>query len=187
MDFKRFLIASAAIIAPLTPVATFAQTRTQVPELVIEVFKTITPYPNKVSAQAHIQNDLYISKNNIALLSGLLEASFNVSIPYDAADDMVKVDDWIKYVQQNAPLTPKDKTQVPGIVTRLVASVAGTQEFLITPQTQFVNDYGIVYASADKLKSLIELDFGISIPKSDFDNFVTVGDITTYVQNHAFH
>jgi acyl carrier protein len=70
-------------------------------------------------------------------------------------------------------------------VKAIIVDKLGVDESEITPTASFTNDLGADSLDTVELIMEFEKEFGISIPDSDTEKIATVGDVISYIEQHA--
>jgi acyl carrier protein len=70
-------------------------------------------------------------------------------------------------------------------VKAIIVDKLGVDESEITPTASFTNDLGADSLDTVELIMEFEKEFGISIPDGDNEKIVTVGDVISYIEQHA--
>ncbi|MDR3181287.1 MAG: acyl carrier protein [Prevotellaceae bacterium] len=70
-------------------------------------------------------------------------------------------------------------------VKAIIVDKLGVDENEITPTASFTNDLGADSLDTVELIMEFEKEFGISIPDGDTEKIVTVGDVVSYIEQHA--
>jgi acyl carrier protein len=70
-------------------------------------------------------------------------------------------------------------------VKAIIVDKLGVDESEITPTASFTNDLGADSLDTVELIMEFEKEFGISIPDGDTTKIVTVGDVISYIEQHA--
>ncbi len=101
MNYKHFLIAAAAIAAPLIPAASSAESGMEIEgkvrDIIIEILQI---EPSHVYANANLIEDLGMDSLDSVELKMALEDAFDIYIPEEVADHLNTVGDCIYYIQQ---------------------------------------------------------------------------------------
>jgi acyl carrier protein len=70
-------------------------------------------------------------------------------------------------------------------VKAIIVDKLGVDESEITPTASFTNDLGADSLDTVELIMEFEKEFGISIPDGDTEKIATVGDVISYIEQHA--
>jgi acyl carrier protein len=70
-------------------------------------------------------------------------------------------------------------------VKAIIVDKLGVDESEITPTASFTNDLGADSLDTVELIMEFEKEFGVSIPDGDTVKIATVGDVISYIEQHA--
>ncbi|MDR3184728.1 MAG: acyl carrier protein [Prevotellaceae bacterium] len=70
-------------------------------------------------------------------------------------------------------------------VKAIIVDKLGVDENEITPTASFTNDLGADSLDTVELIMEFEKEFGVSIPDGDTGKIATVGDVISYIEQHA--
>lgn len=96
------MIATAAIVAPLTLSASFAVAKADVGAKVVEIIAHVLQVEaQSINSQTNLLNDLGMDRLAAADLNTAIEEAFNIAIPLNVFESFHTVGDIIYYVQQH--------------------------------------------------------------------------------------
>ncbi len=101
MNYKNFLIASAAIIAPLTPVASLADAKSDAGQRVVSIIvEALQTDENSFNLYKSLIQDYGADVMTFAEIKIAVEQEFDIVITTTEAESMVRAIDWVNYVKQ---------------------------------------------------------------------------------------